>query len=155
CSAVVTANGKPITKADVRKGREPMLVAGDTIHAQFQFPRQVHCSWHSAKVEGGWNVPPPVERWGFHIFGTKRILAYYSGSQPLYYYSAFLEHITVSSEWKPRPGNPPHRPAHQKQLAKGLIHAIENGAERLCSAEDGRWTIQMPASVYESQRLGA
>ena len=156
CSGSVTANGKPITKSDVRKGREPMLVAGDTVHAQFQFPKNTLCSWHSAKVDDGWNVPPGAERWGFHIFGTKRILAYYSGSQPMYYDSPFLGHKTITSDWKPLPDSGvPARPPHEAHLAKDLIHAIETGSRPLCNGEDGRWTIEMLAAVYESQRTGA
>ena len=156
CLATVTVQGRPITKADVRKGREPMLVAGDTIHANFQFPKNVHCSWHSTKADDGWNVPPRAERWGFHIFGTKRILAYYSGSQPLYYDSPFLGHKSITSEWKPVPDSgAERRPAHQSNLALDLIHAVETGSKPFCDAEDGRWTIEMVAAIYESQRIGS
>ena len=99
CSASVTAGGKPITKADVRKGREPMLVAGDTVRANFQFPNNVLCSWQSVSAGDKWNVPPRgMERWGFHMFGTKRILAYYSGSEPLFYDSPFLGYKNANLE---------------------------------------------------------
>ena len=37
CYATVTAQGKRITKADVRKGREPILVAGDTANDSAMF----------------------------------------------------------------------------------------------------------------------
>ncbi len=156
CVSSITVQGRPITKEDVRKGREPMLVAGDTIHASFQFPRNIHCSWHSTKAEDDWNVPPRgAERWGFHIFGTKRILAFYSGSQPLFYDSPFLGHKTIASDWKPLPDSNRSRPPHQSHLARDLINAIETGAKPLCSGEDGRWTIEMLAAVYEAQRSGS
>jgi predicted dehydrogenase len=158
CSASVTVQGRPITKADVRKGREPMLVAGDTIHASFQFPKNVHCSWQSIRSsDANWNVPPRgAERWGFHIFGTKRVLAYYSGSQPLFWDSPFLGHSRLTSEWKALPDfGAESRPPHHAHLGRDLIHAVETGSKPLCDAEDGRWTIEMAAAVYESQRLGS
>ena len=157
CIASVTVQGRPITKADVRKGREPVQVAGDTIRTSFQFPKNVHCSWQSIKSGPGdenWNVPPRgTERWGFHIFGTKRILAYYSGSQPLFWDSPFLGHKSITSEWKPLPDfGSDNRPLEQKDLARDLVHAIETGARPLCDSRDGRWAVEMVAGVYESQR---
>ena len=155
CSATVTAKGKPITKADIHKGREPMLVAGDTVRARFDFPKGIVATWQSIAAPGDWNLPPRgAERWGFHIFGTKRILAYYSGSQPLFYDSPFLGHKTVTSDWKPlpEPKDSSHVPPHQTHLARDLIHAMETGEKPLCNGDDGKWTIEMVSAVYESQR---
>ncbi|HVK58070.1 MAG TPA: Gfo/Idh/MocA family oxidoreductase, partial [Candidatus Kapabacteria bacterium] len=126
CSAVVTTQGRPITKAHVRKGREPMLVAGDTVRARFEFGNNVACTWQSITAPDDWNLPPRgAERWGFHIFGTKRILAYYSGSEPLFYDSPFLGHTTKRSEWQPLPEPKawPPRP-HHLHLAHDLVHTI-------------------------------
>lgn len=156
CFAQVTAKGKPIKKADVQKGREPMLVAGDTVRAQFQFQNNIAATWQSVSAGGDWNVlPRGAERWGFHIFGTKRILAYYSLSEPLYYDSPFLGHNTIRSDWQPLPDPKKWPPAaHETHIAHDLIHAIETGGKPLCSGDDGRWTIEMVAAVYESQRVG-
>jgi predicted dehydrogenase len=155
CSASVTVRGRPITKADVRKGREPMLVAGDTVRAQFLFPKNIACTWQSVTAGNGWNVGPRgAERWGFHIFGTKRILAYYSLSEPLFYDSPFLGHDTIRSEWQPlpQPRNWPPAP-HETDLVRDLIRCIETGQNPLCSGRDGRWTVEMLSAVYESHRL--
>lgn len=156
CSASVTTQGQPISKADIRKGREPMLVAGDTIHAQFHFAKNVLCSWHSIKAEESWHTAPAgTERWGFHIFGTRRILAHYSRSGPFYLDSPFLGHATQKAEWKPLPdpkGWPP--PAHETHLVRDLLHAIQHEHEPLCSGADGRWAVEMVSAVYESQRRG-
>ena len=152
CYATVTSEGKPITKADVRKGREPMLVAGDTVRARFDFPNNVVCTWQSIRAGGDWNIGPRgAERWGFHIFGTKRILADYSLSDPLFYDSPFLGHKTKTSDWKalPDPKDWPPKP-HHKHLARDLIQAIETGDAPLCSGDDGRWTIEMVSAAYES-----
>jgi predicted dehydrogenase len=156
CSATVLAAGRLATKADVRKGREPISVAGDTIRALFQFPNNVACSWQSVKADPEWNtIPRGKERWGFTIFGTKRILAYYSGSTPLYLDTPFLGHKSESHEWNPLPNPkdwPP--PAHESHLIVNLIRAIELNEQPLCSGHDGRWTIEMVSAVYESHRLG-
>ncbi|HEX7858972.1 MAG TPA: Gfo/Idh/MocA family oxidoreductase [Verrucomicrobiae bacterium] len=156
CTAAVTAKGKAITKADVRIGREPMRVAGDSVRARFGFSDNVSCTWQSVSRGGDWNVlPRGAERWGFHIFGTKRLLAYYSGSEPLYYDSPFLGHKTIRSEWQalPEPKNwPPVK--HQTHLAQDLIHAAETGEKPLCNETDGRWTIEMVSAVYSSQLAG-
>jgi predicted dehydrogenase len=157
CIASVTAQGKPISKSDVRTGREPMLVAGDTIRARFEFPKNISATWQSVSLPGDWNLPPRgAERWGFHIFGTKRILAYYSLSEPLYYDSPFLGHKTKQSTWQPLPDPKDWPPlARQRHLVRDLIHAIESGTEPVCNAEDGRWTIEMVAAVYDSQIRGS
>jgi predicted dehydrogenase len=157
CYATVSVAGKPVTKKDVRKGREPMLVAGDTIRARFDFPNNIVCTWQSIRAGDDWNLPPRgAERWGFHIFGTKKILAYYSGSEPLYYDSPFLGHKTKPSDWKPLPDPKDWPPqSHHKHLARNLIHAIETGDKPLCSGDDGRWTIEMVAAVFESHLLSA
>lgn len=156
CSATVTVKGRPISKDDVRKGREPVLVAGDTVRAQFQFQKNIVCTWQSVTATDEWNAPlRGAERWGFHIFGTKRILAHYSLSEPLYYDSPFLGHKTIQSEWKPLPEPKDWPPtARELTLGRDLIHSIETGEKPLCSGEDGRWTIEMVAAVYESQRQG-
>ena len=157
CYATVSSAGKPATKADVHKGREPMLIAGDTVRARFDFPDNVVCTWQSIRAGDDWNVPPRgAERWGFHIFGTKRILAYYSGSEPLYYDSPFLGHKTKTADWKslPDPKDWPFK-AHHKHLVRDLIRAIESGDKPLCSGEDGKWTIEMVAAIYESHLVSA
>lgn len=155
CSAAVTVGGKPISRADVRKGREPVLVAGDTIRARFEFPNQVSCTWQSVTANKEWNtLPRGAERWGFHIFGTKRILAYYSLSEPLFYDSPFLGHKSIQSTWQPLPQPKDWPPkARHSHLVRDLIHSIETGEKPLCAAEDGGWAIEMVSAVYESQRL--
>jgi predicted dehydrogenase len=154
CFASVTANGEPVTKADVRRGREPMLVAGDTVRAMFQFPNNILCTWQSVTAEKEWNtLPAGKERWGFTIFGTKRILAYYSGSTPLCLDTPFLGHKSESAEWKPLP-SPKNWPPVPRELnlVQNLIDAVENDQQPLCNAEDGRWTIEMVSAIYESHR---
>jgi predicted dehydrogenase len=157
CTASVTSKGKPISKNDVRKGREPMLVAGDTVRARFDFQKNISATWQSISAAGDWNLPPRgAERWGFHVFGTKRILAYYSLSEPLFYDSPFLGHKTKQSTWQPLPDPKDWPPrSHQRHLVQDLIHAIEGGTAPLCSGEDGRWTIEMISAVYQSQIEGS
>jgi predicted dehydrogenase len=49
CFASVTAQGRDITRQDVRRGSEPILVAGDTIRATFGFPKNLAVHWCSVK----------------------------------------------------------------------------------------------------------
>lgn len=154
CFASVTVEGRPVTRADVHRGREPILVAGDTVRAQFQFPAKVFCTWQSVKAESEWNTPGRNERWGFTIFGTRRILSYYSGSSPLFVDTPFLGHTRISADWKPLPDprNWPPGP-EESNLVRSLVHSIEHDEEPLCNGEDGRWAVEMVSAVYESHRV--
>ena len=39
-------------------------------------------------------------------------------------------------------------------MARDLLEAIENDREPVCSARDGRWTIEMVAGIYQSHYTG-
>jgi len=157
CFAHVADSARPDEPLRPRQGREPMMVAGDTVRAMFGFEKNVMCSWQSVKAEEAWHTAPAgTERWGFTIFGTKRILSYYSLSGPLALDSPFLGHKTQKADWRglPDPADWPP-PAHETDIVKNLLHAIEHGTEPLCSGTDGRWTIEMVSAVYHSHRLDA
>jgi predicted dehydrogenase len=155
CLASVTQDGRDITRADVRQGAEPILVAGDTVHALFAFPGDVMVHWSSVKRSDAWNTGVlPRERWAFEILGTKGILA--QQSEFAWLNSPFLEHKQDGVEWQdlPQPARW-ERPDHARHPIKSLIHAIETNQQPVCSGEDGRWAVEMVAAVYESQRTGA
>lgn len=156
CYATVTADGKPISREDVRKGREPILVAGDTIRAMFAFPKQVGCAWYSTRTADEWNRSPKgYERWGFTIHGTKGMIAHQSTVGTSYSEFPHLLQPKKTPEWKPLP-DPKRWPIekHESHLIRNLIHAIENDVEPLCNGKDGRWAVEMVSGVYESERMG-
>jgi predicted dehydrogenase len=154
CFASVTQDGRDITRADVRQGREPILVAGDTIHAQFAFPNRVQVSWHSVQTRDHWNTPfSKREKWAFEILGTKGIIAYQSGLDFAWLDSPFLAQKEGAAPWQPLPA--PEKliwPEQDRHPIQSLIHAIETQGQPVCSGYDGRWAVEMVAAVYESQR---
>ncbi|MBI5383236.1 MAG: Gfo/Idh/MocA family oxidoreductase [Verrucomicrobia bacterium] len=155
CQASVTVAGRDIERADVAKGKEPILVAGDTIHALFGFPKSVVAHWSSVKRNDHWNTnfAPKREKWAFEILGTKGVIAYQSGVEFLWLDSPFLAQKDAAAKWQPLPAPSGFDwPEHARHPIKSLIHAIETGAPPVCSGHDGRWAVEMVAAVYESQR---
>lgn len=157
CSASVTQDGRDITRADVRKGKEPILVAGDTIQALFAFPGNLLVHWSSIKTSDHWNTPfTKREKWTFEILGTKGIIGYQSGLDFRWFDSPFLIATDESVKWKPLPEPDPWDwPLTARHPIRSLMHAIETNTQPVCSGYDGRWAIEMVAAVYESQRTKA
>lgn len=153
CQASVAQDGRPITRADVRQGREPILVAGNTIHALFAFPHDRMLHWASIKRDDGWNTGGGREKWAIEILGTKGILAYQSATGFRWLDSPFFAHKDNPPQWQPLPTPTPWEwPEHARHPIKSLMHAIETGTPPICSGDDGRWAIEMVAAVYEAER---
>lgn len=156
CSASVWQAGRPVTIDDARLGREPILVAGDTIRASFAFKNNIACHWTSVKTDDHWNTRfSNRENWRFELYGTKGIIAYQSGLEAAYWPSPYPAHLDDSVKWEPLPK--PKRISldeYERNAARSLIRAIETGGEPFCSMIDGRWTIDMVASVYRSHLTG-
>ena len=153
CEASVTAQGHDLRRPDVGRGHEPVLVAGDTIHALFAFPKNVTVQWSSVKTSDGWNTTASQpEKWAFEILGTKGIIACQSGADFGWLNSPFLLHRADGVSWQPLP-QPSNWvwPEHARHPIKSLIHAIETDTEPVVSGADGRWAVEMVAAVYLSQ----
>lgn len=157
CQASVTKGGHAVTRADVAKGKEPVLVAGDTIHALLAFPKNVTVHWSSITTQDQWNTSfSKREKWAFEIFGTKGIIAYQSGLEFAWLDSPFLAHKDGAVQWQPLPQPADWVwPEHARHPIKSLIHAIETNTQPVCSGYDGRWAVEMVAAVYESERTKA
>lgn len=149
CFASVTEGGRDITREDVHLGTgEPVLVAGDSIRAIYQFPHNVQFQWSSVKTPDNFRG-----RRGLTIYGTQRIIAFHHGPGPAYLDSPLTLHLDEKGIWKPLPEPKTKDDApHEHDLVQNLIHAIETDTQPLCSGHDGRWTIEMVAGAYESQR---
>jgi len=158
CQASVTVKGRDVTRADVAKGKEPILVAGDTIHALFAFPNNVMLHWSSVRAADDWNTRsfPKRDRWAFEILGTRGIIAQQSGPGFLWLDSPFLAQKEEAAKWKdlPQPENW-NWPDPARHPIRSLIQAIETNTQPVCSGYDGRWAVEMVAAVYESQRTKA
>jgi predicted dehydrogenase len=158
CQASVTKNGRDIARADIGNGKEPVLVAGDTIHAQFAFPKNVLMHWSSVKTSDDWNTKPipKGDRWTIEVLGSKGIIAYRSGVEFAWLDSPFFIGPTPAAKWEPLPA-PTNLdwPEPARHPIKSLIRAIETNTQPVCSGYDGRWAIEMVAAVYESERTKA
>lgn len=154
CYASVRANGRNIKKSDIIKGKEPILVAGDSINAMFGFNNNLVIYWTSVKRNDHWNTNfSKREKWAFEILGTKGIIAYQSGFDFGWIDSPFFAHRDETGKYKelPEPSNFKLEPHNAHPIAN-LIYSIENDVQPVCSGYDGRWTIEMVSSVYQSER---
>lgn len=151
CFASIRANGKDISKADIRKGNEPILVAGDSINAMYGFNNNLVVNWVSIKRNDHWNKNfSKVEKWAFEILGTKGIIFYQSGLDFKWINSPFLSNSAAITDL-PEPDNFQLEP-YQTHPIRSLIDSIENNTQPICSGYDGRWTIEMVSAAYQSQR---
>lgn len=151
CFAAVLAQGRDVGRGDVRRGAEPILVAGDTIRAMFAFPNNLMVHWDSVKTGDHFNTRfSSRENWAFEIFGTKGIIAFQAGFGFSWLNSPYLTHKD-ETRWRdlpaPEPGNMPDHATHP---IKSLIHAMETNTQPVCSGVDGRWVVEMVAAVYQS-----
>jgi predicted dehydrogenase len=151
CFASVMVKGRDMTLVDAHKASEPILVAGDTIHAQFGFNENVVMHWSSVTTSDDWTTRAFNRgKWAFEIYGSKGIIGYQDGVGFMLLKSPFLMHKD-DTRWQPLP-NPggPDGPEHARHPIRSLIHAIENDQQPICSGYDGRWAIEMVAAVYSS-----
>lgn len=156
CSATVLVDGRLAVASDARDGREPIRVLGDTIRAQFGFRNNLAVTWSSVKAGEAWNQPrPPREHWSWEILGTRRIVGYQSGAGFGYLDSPYFLHPANDVRWQPLPEpGAAEFPAHQRSMARDLVHAVTTGEPTLCSVRDGAWAIEMLTAVYRSHLSG-
>jgi predicted dehydrogenase len=151
CEATVTVAGRDATLADVRRGREPMRVLGDTIHAQFGFAGGLAARWSSVKTTDDWNTRPlKRERWAFEMLGSRRILAWQSIKAFGVLDSPFYLNPGEELVWHPMPPVKGDLEAAGIGMGRSLVEAVQTGGQPRCTAEDGRWAIEMLTAVYQS-----
>lgn len=160
CSGSVTQDGRDITPADVHRGNEPYLIAGDTVQAQFAFKNNIQCFWSSIKTKNhdnssvvkGKDGSPKGEKWGFDIFGSKGIVSYRSGGGIFISRSRFLVPVDEGVNWEKLPlPDQSELPNHLRHPIVNLIYAMETNTQPHCSGYDGRWAIEMVNGIYQSQ----
>jgi len=158
-------DGKDITPSDVYIGsdvhetRESILVAGDTVRATFSFKNNIQGYWESILTEHSKTnrftegyPPEKPGRWGFDIYGSKGIVSYRKSINSAVYYSPTFYTKEKNLKWEKLPEPKTFTiPEHKKHPILDFIHAIENNTPSQSTGYDGRWTIEMVSSVYESQ----
>lgn len=157
CMASVTVAGRDIEPTDVHPGlREPYTVAGDTIHAHFQFKNNIACKWSSIKAED-WNQniligSRSVNKWGFEIYGAKRIISFQENVGTLVLDAPIIAPDAPGLAWRSIETSVSlKKPLELSHPIRNLIHAIETGGQPQCSGEDARWAVEMVSAVYHSQ----
>lgn len=160
CSATLTQKGRPVTRMDVAAGPEGLgPLAGDAVAAQYQFADGITGYFASRRSLGG-----NPSRFAVQILGSKGIIEYPSGYLP-------PVHFLADPGWSPGRsgaawqkvtsagvGQPETLPGGNERgnvvAVLDLIAAIENDRPPLCSAADGRTTVEMICGAFESHRLG-
>ena len=161
CSATVLQAGKPITRADVKDGAEGLgPLAGNEVHARFDMERGV-----PAYLDSVANAGDRAAGFGLQLIGTKGIIDLRVDQDPVAHYLAGNPFRPVKDPrvWVPISsagiGQPEPVADMGRQVmahlvgGRDLMAAIRENRQPLCSARDGRTTVEMIAAVFESHRL--
>ena len=161
CFGALMKNGRPITKNDVVEGNEGLgPLAGDAVHAVYQFPNSIQGYFASRRAQEG-----RPSRFALQIFGSKGVVEYLTGYLPVVSFlpdpswspgrsSAKWQKVTSAGPGKPEPLRTAGLPAGNVAAINDLIASIEQDRQPLCGVYDGRSIIEMIMAVFESQRLG-
>jgi predicted dehydrogenase len=160
CTAIVTNQGKRVTKSDVVTGAEGIgPLAGDSVQATYSFPSGAYGHFASRRGMAGspW-------RFAIQVFGAKGIIEMESG----YLAKAYL---LRDSSWSPGRSGKSWVPITSAGVGKpetrtdgsyegghiaainDLIDSVKHNRPTKCSAEDCRSIIEMISAVFESHRV--
>ena len=151
--ARVSGGGRPIDRHAAREATEPVgPVAGDDIAAMFGFANGV-AAYFGSKLSSDRSGA----RFGVTLHGSRGLLFV-----PLSNVPGDPPSILKSPSWMGPAGvpltssmpSPATRHEVNRMMALDLLDAIESGREPVCSAADGRWTIEMVTGIYQSQIFG-
>ncbi len=161
CFAMVTANGKPISKADVVDGPEGIgPLAGDTVRATYRMPDGSTAYFNSQRNAAG---RPP--RYGLQIYGSKGIIELLEATLPSVKFlgdpgwspgrsGAKWQDVSSAGIGKPEPLTDAKYKARHTLAIEDLIDAIENDRQPKSSMYAARGAVEMIVAPFESQRLG-
>ncbi len=159
CFAQVRANGRPVTKADVRDGAEGIgPLAGDEIHALYRFAGPTVGYFATDRARHG-----AAARFGLAIYGSKGILTTTMTAFPEVWFvedpswqpgrsKAPWKQISSEGMGKPEPVADPNQRHGNRLIALDLIRAIETDGRPQGSMYDGRAALEMILAIYESHR---
>jgi predicted dehydrogenase len=160
-SAVILQDGKPITKADLKQGTEGVgPIAGNEVHARFELESGVPLFFDSVAKAGD-----PKAGFGVHLVGTKGVIdmrmdtvpfAHLLPGNPFAPLKEARNWIPITSAGLDQAEPKPEAAQVMNHIvpARDLIAAIRENREPLCSARDGRLTVEMITAIFESQRQG-
>ncbi len=150
-SAHVTGDNQELHRGHVHEASELLgPVGGDQVAAMFYLGEGLH-AYFASKA----NDVHEGDRFGMYFYGSKGII--------------FLPTVDVkgpaalrSRDWHSRSWEAIELPGQEgvgleqqaALLLADLVGAIEENRDPLVSARDGRWTIEMILSIYQSQKTG-
>ncbi|MEW6303871.1 MAG: Gfo/Idh/MocA family oxidoreductase [Verrucomicrobiota bacterium] len=162
CSATVSQDGRPVTRADVKEGDEGVgPLAGNEVHARFEMERGIPVFFESVQKAGIASAG-----FGIQIIGAKGIIDVRADKEPAAHLLAGSPfqpgkeprawvQITTAGVGKPEPiANLDKQMSAHLIPGRDLIAAIREGREPLCNVRDGATTVEMICAVFESHRLG-
>lgn len=161
CSATVFQDGRLAGRGDVKPGDEGIgPILGNEIHARFEMERGFPLFFDSVQKAG-----VAAAGFGLQIIGTKGIIDFRGDKDPAAYLLAgspfqpgsealTWQAITSAGVGKPEPiANLGRLMSGHVIAGRDLIAAMREDREPLCSARDGRTTLEMISAVFESHRL--
>jgi predicted dehydrogenase len=160
CFASVEQDGQAITKSQVHEGNEGIgPLAGDTIQAMYGMPNGVTAFFASHRNAGG-----NPSRFGLQIFGSQGVIEILTGYLPEAYLlpdpswspgRSRTKWTSISSAGAGKPESLTGDNHTGNEVAcRDLITAIEQDRLPECNMLEGRMTVEMIASVFESCRVG-
>ncbi|MEZ6133852.1 MAG: Gfo/Idh/MocA family oxidoreductase [Pirellulaceae bacterium] len=161
CTAIMQAQGHPVTKADVIAGAEGLgPLAGDHVQATYAFEHGVFGYFASKKAAGG-----SPSRFGIQILGSKGIIEMTTGYlEPAYLLrdtawspgrtGASWTQVTSAGIGRPEPRNDGNYEGGHMAAINDLLESIQQDRPTLCSAHDCRQITEMISAVFESHRVG-
>ena len=160
CSARMFQDGKPVTAAHVKPGKEGLgPLAGNELHARYEMERGVVAYFDSIANDGTQN-----HGFGLHLIGNKGIIAIRADRQPFAYWvpgnplgptreSRPWIPFTTAGPGKPEGNLPTVQAVHNHVIpAKDLVRAIHEDRQPLCNLAEGGMTVEMICAVFESHR---
>lgn len=158
CSAVIMQDGRPVTPADVKAERTDFgPMAGNAVHARFDLDSGIPFYFDSIQDAGDAKVG-----FGLQMIGTKGIIDIRVDQTPLAHFipGSPFRPVKESRAWNPISADGIGRPEPVADMGRqlmshaigalDLIAAIEQNRAPLCSAMDGRLTVEMITAVFAS-----
>ena len=159
-SAVLSQDGRPVTKSDIREGAEGIgPIAGNQLHARFDTESGAPVFFDSLA-----NAGVKTAGFGLQLIGTKGIIDFRCDTEPLAQICAGnpFQPVKDPRAWTPISsagvGQPEPIADLKEQVslhllpARDLIAAMNENRQPLCSAADGRLVIEMIMAVFASHR---
>lgn len=158
CSAVMLKGNELAGPGDVQQGAEGVgPIAGDRLHARYEMENGTIAYFDSIRSAG-----VAAANFGLQVIGNKGLVDFRIDVEPLAHFvpgnpfqptSEPRPWIPISSAGigKPEPiADLKTQVANHILPARDLIAAIEQDRPTLCSAEDGRVTLEMITAVFAS-----